>query len=754
MIELANVVAADSETHPIQDGLLAPPGVCWSFADDTPGSECVVPFDAGLRQFERLLVSNAVIAGANIAYDMAVAAAEPEGGRWKGNGELLPLIFAKYDRGEVFDVLIAIALDAVADGLLFKDPITGMDLRHPPTADQLARGKQGKIAKRYSLEISTRILTGRENAKVNDDYRTRYHELEWSPISEWPEVARQYPKDDARNTWDCAAALISKGKNLGYVKAPGLKERVTHQTFEARSAFAMHLACVYGMRTDGEHVEKLADEIEIKYADALERFKDSGIIRTEGPKAGTKDTSTLKRLVIKAYGGEAPCATCTGSGKVPSPVRPKNKINCKSCGGSGLIYPPSLPLTDGGGPSTARDTLAESGNDVLEEFAGVSETVKLRGTYIPFLKTGVHRPISLRSNPLVESGRASYDGLIQLLPRGHGIREAFKAREGRVYCSTDYSAIELCTLAQCCLWVVGWSKMAEAINASKDPGVLHTILGARLLGKDPEEFKRLVKAGDKDAKNGRFNAKAANFGFPGFMGPAKLTLAKRKEGIRFCITSGRAPKCPACDGREKLKCRLCYGRGYICGVEKVTEWKGRPIPPTCVTCIEYATELRNMWFEQWPEVTEYFEWVKSHAGVEDSQAVLESLGSGYVRGGLHASNLANHGFQHLASRGAKHALYHLSRERYTVRSSPLYVAEASPIVFAHDEVITEPLLCDVTHEAAYRQAAVMVERMREFVPDVHVACDPALMLRWYKDAEPVKDANGRLIPWEPKRKAA
>lgn len=746
MIDLNKLVAADSETHPIQDGLLAPPGVCWSFSDGKV--DHIVPFDHGLAEFERILDSDWTLAGANIAYDMAVAAAEPQGGRWKGRGELLKKIFAKYDRGQVFDVLIAIALDAVAGGHLFKDPITGQQLRHPPTPDQIARGKMGKIAKRYSLEISTRILTGRENAKENDEYRLKYHTLERMPIPEWPHNAREYPKDDARNTWDCAAALVRKGRNLGFVEAPKLTEKITHQTFEARSALAMHLACVYGMRTDGEHVDKIAEGVEEKYATALERFKESGILRDDG----TKNTAQLKKLVVKAYGGGASCGTCAGSGKVPSPKNPRSKINCKSCFGSGLLFPASLPLTDGGGPSTSRDTLGESGDDVLEEFSTVSETVKLRGTYLPFLRTGVHRPISLRSNPLVESGRASYDGLIQLLPRGHGIRESFVAREGRVFCSTDYSAIELCTLAQCCLWVVGWSRMAEAINKSKDPGVLHTILGARLLGKNPDEFKALVKAGDKDAKNGRFNAKAANFGFPGFMGPAKLAIAKRKEGIRFCITSGRAPKCPSCDGREKIKCRLCYGRGFICGLEKVTEWKRRPIPPTCVTCIEYASELRDIWFEEWPEVKEYFEWVKGHDGVEDSMATLKSLGSGFVRGGLHASNLANHGFQHLASRGAKHALYHLSRECYTDEGSPLYTAQAYPTVFAHDEVITEPIEGAHTHEAAYRQAEVMVSRMREFVPDVHVACAPALQRRWYKDAEEVFDANGRIIPWEPKKK--
>ncbi len=107
---------------------------------------------------------------------------------------------------------------------------------------------------------------------------------------------------------------------------------------------------------------------------------------------------------------------------------------------------------------------------------------------------------------------------------------------------------------------------------------------------------------------------------------------------------------------------------------------------------------------------------------------------------------ANHPFQHLAAMGAKHALWNVSRECYTVEDSPLYGSR--PVVFAHDEVITE-LIEAKAHEAAYRQADVMIASMREFVPDVKIAAEPALMRFWDKNASPVFDAAGRLIPWEP-----
>jgi hypothetical protein len=238
-----------------------------------------------------------------------------------------------------------------------------------------------------------------------------------------------------------------------------------------------------------------------------------------------------------------------------------------------------------------------------------------------------------------------------------------------------------------------------------------------------------------------------------------------QENLRFCVVSGRAPKCPACEGCPKCggvkrdcsvrHCRTCHGFGAICGVEKAIAWKRRPISPTCIACIEYAEELRAAYFEEFPEVPEYFEWVKSFHGVEDSLAVVESIGTGFVRGGLHASNLANQGFQHLASRGAKHALWKVSWECYNDSNSPLYGSR--PVVFAHDEILSELRGVDRrhVHAAAYRKSDVMVAAMREFVPDVHVDAPPALMPgRWLKDAEPAFDSEGLLIPWEPKDKAA
>ena len=42
----------------------------------------------------------------------------------------------------------------------------------------------------------------------------------------------------------------------------------------------------------------------------------------------------------------------------------------------------------------------------------------------------------------------------------------------------------------------------------------------------------------------------------------------------------------------------------------------------------------------------------------------------------------------------------------------------------------------------------MVRTMQEYIPDVPVEAEPALMRRWHKDAAPVYDTAGKLLVWE------
>jgi DNA polymerase I-like protein with 3'-5' exonuclease and polymerase domains len=328
----------------------------------------------------------------------------------------------------------------------------------------------------------------------------------------------------------------------------------------------------------------------------------------------------------------------------------------------------------------------------------------------------------VKPNPLLSTGRASYEGLIQLMPRKGGVRPCFKFRG--VGCSVDYSAIELSTLAQCCLWMLNYSRLAEAINAEKDP---HSILGAQLVNDSYEAFLARLKAGDGATKDLRQAGKAGNFGFPGMMGAPKFVIAKAKEGLRVCELFFR-------DGR-------CKQEGLI------TEWRGRPIGRAlCERCVTLAAKLKKTYTDTWTEIPQYWDLVTSE--VQRFGTVTQFV-SKRVRGGVTEPAAANSLFQGLAADGAKAALVAITNECYSKRRSPLYGSRV--VIFAHDEIITD--IPDrgpqAVAEAANLQAEIMVREMRRFVPDVRVSAEPALMRYWYKDAVPVFD-NGVLVPWAPK----
>jgi len=103
-------------------------------------------------------------------------------------------------------------------------------------------------------------------------------------------------------------------------------------------------------------------------------------------------------------------------------------------------------------------------------------------------------------------------------------------------------------------------------------------------------------------------------------------------------------------------------------------------------------------------------------------------------------------FQGLAADGAKAALFEVSQRCYSKPASYLYGSR--PIMFIHDEIVLETP-ANKAAAAADELAKTMSEVMREFTPDIPIKTEVALMDRWYKDAEEVRDSSGKLLKWEP-----
>lgn len=471
----AKIVAFDVETYKFSPGLLAPPLVCASVAFPDPSDPLrsvgrLLSKEEARAVFRALLRGDYVIVGANLAYDVAVMLADAE--LYVGDyEELLELVFAAYEAGRIFDVLIAQALDAIAGGHFGVDPRTGDNLTD-------AEGKRMQKP-RYNLANVTEMLL-RRDAKARDFWRFRYAILDLVPVSEWPDDARQYPVDDSVNTRDdclaqlglipqfvphdwadhavghgnfatacreCGVDIVSAGSPDCVVTR--VHRNLARMVEETRAALALHLGAVWGLRTDPGHVADLegwANELHAAYS---ERFIAKGYLTDKderGKPVLNKKTrqpdvkelgQVVKRDLALAYGADpnSKCPACGGAGKRPSPTTGKpvwcspRSFEGVHCAGTGLDLEtaPTLPRTDGGDVKTDRDTLSESGDEDLMGY-GDDEYYKIRTTYIPFLQAGISAPMNLRPNVLVSSFRVSYGDTIQQMPRGGAARACVTAR--------------------------------------------------------------------------------------------------------------------------------------------------------------------------------------------------------------------------------------------------------------------------------------------------------------------------------------
>ncbi len=623
-----SVCAFDLESHLLQPGLLTPPLVCASFAV----GDAATVHPISLIDAPDDITDETTVAGANFVFDSAAL--------MNHQPSWTPEIFRWYEEGRIHDVQIAQALDAIARGCFLKDPETGLPF---------SKG-------RYSLARCVSLVLGRDDAKKHDFWRKRYALLESLPIAQWPEEARQYALDDARNTLEVAVKQIDGHKNLSAMKR------------ETRAALILHLGAVWGLRTSETRVANLASEVEFYHQKRVAKFEALGLM-----KGGKKDLGAIRKAVEEAYAGQP-------------------------------------PRTDKGSIRTDRDTLLESGDERLEDFAD-DTFEKVRTTYIPFLRQGTVWPLNLRPNVLVGSFRTSYDGPIQQMPRGGAVRSCFAARPGYVYASVDYAQLEMATLAQTHIWMFGDSSLAKAINDGQD---LHSLFAANMLGISYEDL--VARLHDPKVVNYRQAAKAANFGFPGGMGPQKLVEAKRREGVRFC----RLLK-----GQEK------------CGRKVGTEGG------VCEDCMVLAMDLRREWFKQWPEMYQYFKRV-DRVVTKKGYIEIPTPDGPVIRGGVGFCDGANGYFQGLAALGAKNALWLVGRECWVDRGTALYGSR--PIAFIHDEVLSE-MPEEVSHEASIRKCDLMVKGMAEYVPDVAIRVSWALSRYWDKRAKGI-ERDGRRVVWE------
>lgn len=662
----------DCETMLIQPGRAAPPLVVTGFQTEHGVQDTVV--QKGHAQFfldwtMPLLRDGVPLVNHNVPYDFAVIAADAYAQSEELGDKVLTRIFALLDAGLVEDTMLRERLIDLAEGTLGKDFDNA-------TKDGNPRRKS------YSLKSLAKRYLNLDLDKTS--WRTGYAALAGKRLDEYPQGAREYV------TADVTAALRvadAQAQRAGVWRVPNSPE-------QSKAAFAFQLLSTWGIRTDAQKVRQYDADLDREARRFQRIVKDAGLIRVDG----SKDQKRVHELVEKAYNDAGLDVPRTETGRVSTAGAVLEDIALIRLKNSGsLTYKP-----DGSVDETSLF------DEPLYAYSQLVSIQKLQGTYLPVLYAGSKQPINAGFETVLETGRSSwFNPNLTNLPRGGSktllqrlqsrVRECFVPRPGFVFCSVDYDTLELRTLAQVCLWLIGRSKLADALNDGLDP---HMMMACDQFLHIPYD-EGLKRKKDKDVVEMRTLSKAVNFGLPGGMGAeAFRDFAKASYDV---ILTG-----------------------------------------------EEAKTLKTKWLAQWPEMPDYFRVIASLVRGYDDKGNgvgdIEQFVSGRIRGRARYTAMANGFFQSLAADGAKAAVYALAKACY-LRAGALYGSRS--VAFIHDEVIMEHPEATAA-ERAKLQAEIMCAEMQAVVPDVKVTASPALMRCWYKGADAVYDKNNNLIPWEPK----
>ncbi len=224
-----------------------------------------------------------------------------------------------------------------------------------------------------------------------------------------------------------------------------------------------------------------------------------------------------------------------------------------------------VPLSDGaeGGISTSAKAWAK----LAHQHPFIAAWVELEdwAKHLEFLRTIDADAIYTRYNLLMRSGRTSAGAHkhnkklslpscnVQQLPREGDFRSLFVAPPGKVYIATDFSYVELRTLAATAAARYGFSKLKDAIVSHTKHGGLdpHQVMAASILEVEDDEYLRLPKDVQKSARQ---QAKACNFGFPGGLGVEKFrAFAAASYDVHWTTEQARENKRKWLDRYDEMK---------------------------------------------------------------------------------------------------------------------------------------------------------------------------------------------------------
>lgn len=543
----------------------------------------------------------------------------------------------------------------------------------PMITDRLVRHGAGRHAPTFRGLAACCEETCKLHVEKADTWRLRYQELEATPLDQWPAEAIRYARDDV----EALRTLHKEHARRGWIGLCGEAGTYARDMAEqCRAAFAFKLLSLPGVPVDRDVVEGVWAPLWARRRDdARAVAMAAGLVRPDG----TRDTKAAERMAagfetfspvadrLEALHREresllrtVPYAQVVGPTEHGGePLHPRlEAINREGQALRSSVW--RWPRTEKGAYSitdtTTADALARTPEGhpqrrnaealvALTEYARTSGVLLGDGVKtgrLAELRAGGRYSYRTRYDTLKETNRTGAAGLagkkdptslggnFQNLPGDYDLapaerlRHCFRAPPGWVFVDSDFAQLELYTLAQCCLQLIGYSRLAEVLLAGKDP---HRVTGAAFLGITYEESLAL---GSK-FKPTRNRAKPFNFGVPGGMGAARFVAhAWDAYGVRMT--------------EEEFK------------------------------------RDRALYFGAYPEVREYM------ARQGDLQAVEVPI-SGYRRGGVGYCDACNTPFQSLGASAAKAATWAVVAAAYH-REGPLRRLGAFPVAMIHDQILT------------------------------------------------------------------
>jgi DNA polymerase I len=744
MNEQLPIIGYDTETHRFGPGLLIPPLVCVQVScgearqvvSTGDGDELmgVLDFLFPEEGAEHRIVAH------NMAYDLASVCGH--------SPDMLPRVFKALEDGRCHDTkirekLLNLTTHGKLDVATLPDGSGGVKLSYS-LADLVQKYLGIDISESKVQTEGGKVVKGEE-----DSWRINFDALDGTPTSEWPQEAHDYAMDDA--VYAEQIYWKQEEKRQEVISERGF-DPFEVESFRVAVDFCLYLMSAWGMAVDPEEHGRIRKMLEQELApENMPLLIESGILIPGRPPEPYKNKAKDHR------------PDCNNKKTCDCPLKMKAEVPEKIaqaklrafveefCKRNGLPIERTSPSDKF--PEGQISIKAEWFEDyqhldpLFDEYVRRQKLQKLVTTELPRMEwpkgsgdaaSVVHPCYDI----LKETGRTSSYGsdaypsfnCQNVDPRARG---CYIARPGTVLFSCDYSQMELGTLGQTCLKQFGYSVLADKINGGIDP---HAYLGAQICYRSHdgfagacaedgaadadaiyERFAQMKGCGIEDVekmfKHYRTLAKPTGLGYPGGLGPKTFVqYAKANYGVEIDIDT--------------------------------------------------ATELREAWFETYPEMREYFQWInnmlvdpwnppriytdKQTGEQKEIQQFAYRTPMGMWRVGCDYCACANGvGLQSPSAEGALLAVFNVVRACYDPAMQSILYGRVRPICFVHDEIIGE--VDEMEDRLDLRQACldevsrIMVESFRQITPDVAVKAQPVLMRKWVKDLDPVFDDLGRLV---------